>query len=244
VPVPVTAGRKDIAAARRAYFRSTERRMWNLSWWMDPIAFGRYPEDGMRAYAADLPRITDADLKLISQPTDFIAYNCYTGWPVRADARGRARNLPQGWGIGNPRGTLAWLEVAPLAPYWGARFLAERYRQPLVFSENGFCNTDFVHLDGKVHDPQRIDFLARYLGGIRRAVDEGVPVTGYFLWSIIDNFEWAEGYKDRFGLVHVDYQTLKRTPKDSFAWYRGVIRSNGARLRARDATRLSTPKSK
>ena len=99
-----------------------------------------------------------------------------------------------------------------------------------MFSENGYCNTDFVHLDGKVHDPQRIDFVTRYLRGIKRALDEGVPVAGYFYWSILDNFEWIEGYKDRFGLVHVDYQTQKRTPKDSFYWYRDVIAANGATL--------------
>ena len=81
-----------------------------------------------------------------------------------------------------------------------------------------------------MHDPQRIDFIARYLRGIRQAIADGVPVDGYFYWSILDNFEWAEGYKDRFGLVHVDYQTQKRTPKDSFYWYREVIRNNGSNL--------------
>ena len=99
-----------------------------------------------------------------------------------------------------------------------------------MFSENGFCNTDFVHLDGKVHDPQRIDVTARYLREIRRATDEGIPVKGYFHWSFLDNFEWAEGYKDRFGIVHVDYQTQKRTPKNSFEWYRNVIATNGTQL--------------
>jgi beta-glucosidase len=122
------------------------------------------------------------------------------------------------------------LEIAPAAPYWAARFQTERYKLPLVFSENGYCNTDFVHLDGKVHDPQRIDFVRRYLREIQRAIDEGIPVAGYFYWSILDNFEWAEGYKDRFGLVHVDYQTQKRTPKDSFYWYRDTIADRGASL--------------
>ena len=100
----------------------------------------------------------------------------------------------------------------------------------MVISENGLATRDQVFLDGKVHDPQRIDFMARYLGSVRRALDEGVPVTGYFHWSIMDNFEWSEGYKDRFGLIHVDYQTQKRTPKDSYHWYRQVIRTHGAGL--------------
>ncbi len=228
--IPATEDKRDIEAARRDYFTSTERALWNLAWWADPVVFGKYPEDGVKAFGADMPRVTAAEMKLISQKTDFIAYNCYSGWQVRADANGNAEKLPGGWGIGNPRGTLPWLNIAPMAPYWAARFQTERYGLPLVFSENGYCNTDFVHLDGKVHDPQRIDFIARYLGAIRRAIDDGVPIAGYFYWSILDNFEWMEGYKDRFGLVHVDYQTQRRTPKDSFYWYRDVIRNGGVSL--------------
>jgi beta-glucosidase len=81
-----------------------------------------------------------------------------------------------------------------------------------------------------VHDPQRIDFTGRYLHELRRALTDGVPVRGYFHWSLMDNFEWAEGYKQRFGLIHVDYETLKRTPKDSYRWYRKVIGTRGAAL--------------
>jgi beta-glucosidase len=228
--IPATNTKRDIEAARCDYFASTDRGMWNLAWWADPIMFGKYPAEGLKAFEKDLPAITTADMKLISQKVDFLAYNCYSGWKVRADAKGKPEKLPGGWGIGNARGTLPWLNIAPEAPYWAARFQTERYGLPLVFSENGYCNTDFVHLDGQVHDPQRIDFMARYLGAIRRAIDDGVPVDGYFYWSILDNFEWMEGYKDRFGLVHVDYQTQKRTPKDSFAWYREVIKANGAGL--------------
>jgi beta-glucosidase len=228
--IPASDAKRDVEAARRDYFGATNRTMWNLSWWADPIVFGRYPEEGLKHFAADLPEITAADMKLISQKIDFLAYNCYSGWPVTAGAGGKAEKVPEGWGTGNARGTLPWLENAPRAPYWAAKFQTERYQLPFVFSENGYCNTDFVHLDGAVHDPQRIDFLRRYLGEIRRAIEEGVPIEGYFYWSILDNFEWAEGYKDRFGLVHVDYRTQKRTPKDSARWYRDTIASNGADL--------------
>ncbi len=228
--IPETATDADIEAARRDYFACRERGMWNLSWWADPVFLGHYPPEAREAFGADMPAVTDADAKLIGQPLDFIGYNCYSGWKVRAGADGQAVPTPGGWGIGNPRGTLSWLNIAPEAPYWAARFLHERYRLPVVFTENGFCNTDFVHLDGHVHDPQRIDFMTRYLRQIRRAIDEGMPVAGYFYWSILDNFEWKEGYKDRFGLVHVDYQTQQRTPKDSFSWYRETIRAYGANL--------------
>lgn len=228
--IPVTESKTDIEAARRDYFASTNRDMWNLSWWADPIIFGKYPEDGLKAFGAEVPEIRTGDMKLISQKVDLLSYNCYTGNRYRAGAGGKPEKIENGWGIGNPRGTLSWLQVAPPALYWAARFQTERYKLPIAFSENGFCNTDFVHLDGKVHDPQRIDYLARYLGGLKRAAGEGIPLAGYFYWSVMDNFEWCEGYKDRFGLIHVDYQTQKRTPKDSYYWYRDVIRTNGAKL--------------
>lgn len=228
--IPVTETASDIEAARQDYFACTQRHFWNLAWWADPIAFGRYPADGLEAFAPDLPPIHAEDMALIAQPLDFLAYNCYSGWPVRAGAEGKAETLPSGWGVGNPRGTMPWLQIAPAASYWAARLQTERYGLPLVFSENGFNGTDFVHRDGRVHDPQRIDFIARYLGAIERAVNEGIPVLGYFYWSLLDNFEWGDGYKERFGLVHVDYATQCRTPKDSFGWYRDVIRSGGAQL--------------
>ncbi len=100
----------------------------------------------------------------------------------------------------------------------------------MIVTENGLSNPDWVHNDGCVHDPQRIDFTQRYLLNLRRAADEGIPVQGYFHWSILDNFEWAEGMKHRFGLIYVDYQTQQRTLKDSAEWYRQVIESNGRSL--------------
>ena len=108
--------------------------------------------------------------------------------------------------------------------------LWERYRLPVVISESGLSNTDWMALDGKVHDPQRIDYLQRHLRELGRAIQDGVPVEAYFHWSLTDNFEWARGYSERFGLIHVDYATQKRTLKDSAYWYREIIASNGANL--------------
>ena len=229
-PIPDTTSTADIDAARNRYFSCESERMWNLAWWADPIMFGHYPEEGLENFAQHLPKITDEDMATISEPIDYLAYNCYSGWKVRADENGKAEDVPEGWGAGNARGTLSWLNVAPEALYWAARWQTERYKLPIVFSENGFCNTDFVHLDGQVHDPQRIDFMQRYLRGLRDAMADGAPVAGYFYWSILDNFEWAEGYKDRFGLVHVNYQTQVRTPKDSFRWYRDLIANRAETL--------------
>jgi beta-glucosidase len=107
----------------------------------------------------------------------------------------------------------------------------ERYgKLPYLVTENGYCNNDFIHRDGACHDPQRIDFVARYLENFSRLHLEGYPISGYFLWSVMDNFEWIFGYHGRFGLIHVDFQTLKRTPKDSFYWYQRLVHSRGQEL--------------
>jgi len=123
--------------------------------------------------------------------------------------------------------------IATDSLYWSARFYSERYGQgklPVVVTENGFCRLDWVGLDGRVHDRARIGFLHRCLRGLKRAAAEGIPLGGYFHWSLMDNFEWAEGYKPRFGLVHGDYATQKRTLKDSAYWHRDVIQTSGANL--------------
>jgi beta-glucosidase len=239
--IPATNSPADVRAAEQDYFSCRERNLWNLTWWADPIFLGHYPTDGLAAFAGDLPAIKDDDLKQIAQPLDFFGYNCYSGMPFRAGANGAPEKVPGEWGIGNARGTLSWLNVAPAALYWSAKLLHQRYALPVVFTENGFCNTDFVQLDGRVPDPQRIDFLERYLGCMHRAVAEGAQVGGYFYWSVMDNFEWKEGYKDRFGLVHVDYTTQKRTPKDSYFWYRDVIRSNGESLKLKQPPVIAFP---
>jgi beta-glucosidase len=125
-----------------------------------------------------------------------------------------------------PRST-AGAPITPDALYWAAKFFYERYRLPVLITENGMTNVDFVMSDGKVHDPQRIEFMKGYLGGLKRAAGEGIPVIGYMHWSILDNYEWAEGYDKRFGLVYVDYRTQKRTIKDSGFFYKEVIETNG-----------------
>ena len=107
--------------------------------------------------------------------------------------------------------------------------LYERYQKPIYITENGMACHDTISLDGKVHDPNRIDFLARYLGQLKRAAKE-IDLKGYFQWSLMDNFEWEKGYAERFGLVYVDFDTQERILKDSAYWYRDVIRTNGSEL--------------
>jgi beta-glucosidase len=218
---------RDVDAARAATCSVVQRDLWNNSWFNDPIFRGEYPAEGLATYGADVPRFDAADLKIIHQPLDFLGLNIYEGQPVRAGEDGRAVACERP--IGHPLTAFRW-PVEPESLYWGPRFMHERYDVPIYITENGLSNVDWVSLDGKVHDPQRIDFTQRYLQALRRACNDGADVRGYFHWSLLDNFEWSQGYKERFGLVFVDYPTQDRILKDSAHWYRGVIESNGASL--------------
>lgn len=226
---PETERPEDIEVARQMLFalQPDDRNWtWNVSWWSDPVIFGTYPEEGLRRYEPYLPRITDADMKLISEPIDIYGQNIYNGRCIRMGTDGVPEDVKRPEGF--PKTAIDW-PVTPEALYWGPKFLYERYQKPLYITENGLSCHDVVSLDGKVHDPNRIDFLARYLRQLKRAAGE-IDLRGYFQWSLMDNFEWAKGYSERFGLVYVDYETQNRILKDSAYWYRDVIKSNGADL--------------
>lgn len=229
VPLPATETPDDIAAAREAFWTISEPGTFNYAWWLEPVLNGCYPEQGLRFYGAAAPKFTAAQMETIRQPLDFLGLNLYNGYRCRASATGEPERLP--YPAGFPQMHNHW-NVTPQVLRWGPLFAHERSGLPVVITENGMAGHDWVHLDRAVHDAHRIDYLQRNLGELRRAMAEGVPVRGYFTWSFLDNFEWAEGYRYRFGLVHVDYATQKRTPKDSARWYRDVIRSNGAIVEA------------
>lgn len=212
-----------IQAARRATFEITDLGCFSNTWYADPMIKGEYPEDGLNLFEQYLPEIRSDDMKTIGQPLDMYACNIYSGSPIAFDASGEPKTVDL---IGCGRTTMDW-NVTPECLYWGPRFFFERYGLPIVVTENGMANCDWVHLDGQVSDPGRIDYVRRHLLSLKQAAVEGVDVMGYFYWSIMDNFEWAHGYQQRFGLVHVDYQTQKRTPKQSAYWYRDVIASGG-----------------
>ncbi|MCW8132525.1 MAG: beta-glucosidase [Planctomycetota bacterium] len=214
----------DVAAAQWGTFAVREKNQWNSGWWMDPVFLGTYPDDGLHVYGADVPKFTDADMKTIAEPLDWFGVNIYQGRPVRIGAAGTPEIAP--FPPGYPHTTMRW-PVTPEALYWGPRFYAERYKLPVYVTENGMANCDWLSADGKVHDPQRIQFLNGYIAALQRAAADGVDVRGYFQWSIMDNYEWAEGYRERFGLVFVDYETQRRIPKDSYYWYQNVIKRNG-----------------
>ena len=217
----------DIAAARKAMFSIDTKGSWNNTWWWDPVFFGSYPEDGLRLFGDDAPDYSQEDMDIISEPVDFAGANIYNGRETYADENGNPQEAKRVDGF--PFTAFNW-PVVPQSLYWGTKFLYERYGKPIVITENGMANVDWVSLDGKVHDPQRIDFLNRYLLCLSKAIDEGVDVRGYFQWSLTDNFEWAEGYSKRLGLIFVDYPTQKRIIKDSGYWYKDVIANNGNNL--------------
>ena len=226
---PETEKAEDIEAARQALFavnQDDQNWTWNVSWWSDPVLLGNYPEEGLKRYEPYLPRITDEDMKLIAEPIDVYGQNIYNGRCIRMGRDGMPEEVKRCEGF--PKTAVLW-PVTPEALYWGPRFLYERYRKPIYITENGMSCHDVVSIDGKVHDPNRTDFLARYLKELKRAAGE-IDLRGYFHWSLMDNFEWEKGYSERFGLVYVDYQTQKRMKKDSAYWYQDVIRSNGAKL--------------
>ncbi len=193
----------------------------------DPVFLGAYPEDGPTALLLSEDVVLEGDMACIRQPLDFFGCNIYNGQVVRAGAQGVPE--PVAAEPGFPTTTMGW-KVRPESLYWGPRFFHERYGKPLVITENGMANPDWKHLDGRVHDPQRIDFTRRYLRELGRAVEEDIPVQGYMHWSLLDNFEWQHGYRQRFGLIHVDYADGRRSPKDSAKWYAQTIATNGRGL--------------
>jgi beta-glucosidase len=218
VGIPFSETPRDMAAARRW----TERQNWHL---LAPIFRGRYPSAYLEELGADRPRLETGDLLLISQPTDFLGLNVYTGRFIRAEegARHAVLPLPKHY----PMADLPWLHIAPQSIYWAMRHLSELYPiKSFYITENGVGYEDEPNAQGQILDLHRREYLRNYLLSVHRAVTERIPVRGYFLWSFIDNFEWAYGYAKRFGIVYNDYATQRRTPKLSAHWYSAVIREN------------------
>jgi beta-glucosidase len=228
--IPDSDSKADLEAARRASFSVKGQGMFFTSLWCDPVFFGRYPEDALKEFDGMMPPIADGDMEIISQPCDFFGANIYRAVRVKAADNERGyEEIPRP--AGDPRTEFNW-PVTPECLYWGPKLAYERYGKPVYVTENGMADVDWVSVDGEVHDPNRVDYLTRHLQQLRRASEDGVEVHGYFQWSIMDNFEWAEGYSKRFGIVHVDYETQQRTLKDSAKWYREVIRTNGGNIPA------------
>ncbi|MFP4144093.1 MAG: GH1 family beta-glucosidase [Phycisphaeraceae bacterium] len=228
---PETESEADIAAAKAATFEvrtgDPDKILWNSSWYNEPVFNGQYPREAFDSIGDQLDFIEDGDMELIHTGADFFGANIYVGGTVRATEDGGFERIEEK--AGNARNTYGW-DITPDVLYWAGRFYYEKYGKPLVITENGVPIVEWPDKEGKVHDPARCQFIDEYLGGVKRALDEGIEFEGYFYWSLMDNFEWQRGYNQRFGLVYVDFQTLERIPKDSAAHYAEIIRTNGANL--------------
>ena len=217
---PVIETPEHISAAERA------TRELNAQY-MTVIQEGRYTDAYLERTGADAPKFTPADLKVISSPLDFVGINIYTATWIRAD------DSKLGFAVvpnpaSYPHMLSPWLTIGPEALYWGPRNVAKLWKAKTIYiTENGCSSSDVPAADGKVYDTDRVMYLRNYLTQLQRATADGVPVKGYFCWSLMDNFEWADGYTNRFGLHYVDYQTQTRTPKLSADFYRETIRRNG-----------------
>jgi beta-glucosidase len=217
VSVPVTETPADIAAAQ-AWFIEKNAHV------LGAIHRGGYPPEYLARVGADAPRVEPGDFDLISLPTDFLGLNIYTASYVRAgrDGRPEALALPPAY----PRADSPWLSLVPQAIYWAPRMCHELYgHRSIYITENGCGYNEEPVIDGEVIDLHRRDYLRNHLREVHRAITDGVPVDGYFLWSFIDNYEWEDGYRRRFGIVHCDYETLVRTPKLSARYYADVMRT-------------------
>jgi beta-glucosidase len=189
------------------------------------ILEGKYTENYLAQ--ADAPKYTADDLRIISSPIDFVGLNVYTPdhYVLAADNAHSYALAP--FPASFPHMDSAWLRVGPEALYWAPRHAARIWGVKSIYiTENGTSSTDQPAADGNVYDVDRVMYLRNYLLHLQRATSEGIPVAGYFLWSLIDNFEWMDGYQKRFGLYHVDFNTQRRTPKLSASFYREVIKRN------------------
>lgn len=220
---PLTDSSRDREAAVRAdgYLNR---------WFLDPVIKGSYPEDMKELYRSKgvvLPDFKEEELALISQPLDFIGLNYYNDFYVEADERA----WPLGFAIRNPENIPVtdrnWPITEDGLEHMLLRMKDEYGIRKIIITENGASYHDAVSLDHKVEDGARKDYLRRHLAALHSAMEKGAPVTGYFMWSFCDNFEWSFGYGSRFGIVYIDFATQERIVKDSGRWYSRVIAENG-----------------
>jgi len=221
---PATAAPRDLEAAR------IHDGLFNR-WYLDPLFKGAYPADTIadrvifrQLESEELPFVEDGDMKTINAPIDYLGVNYYGRSVVRMGSNERPEGVcpvppeeltDMGWEV-FPEGLTGLLQ----------RLTADYAPPAMYITESGAAFPDVVDVDGRIHDAKRLAFLRDHMVAASEAIEAGVPLKGYFVWSLMDNFEWQHGYKMRFGLYRVDYDSQKRTPKDSAHWYRGVATTN------------------
>ncbi|MFJ7327428.1 GH1 family beta-glucosidase [Streptomyces cyaneofuscatus] len=219
--VPASTSEADLAAARRADGHINR-------WWLDPVLGRGYPQDMVETYGVELP-VRPGDLETIAAPLDWLGLNYYFRQIVTADPSGAVPGFTQVPVADARRTYMDWEVYADGLEQLLLRLTEEYGVERIYVTENGSAYRDTVAADGSVHDPERVAYLEEHLAACARAVAKGAPLAGYFAWSLLDNFEWAYGYDKRFGLVHVDYATQRRTVKSSGRRYAELVREHAGR---------------
>ena len=217
--VPVIETPEHIEAARKA------TRDENAPF-LTAVMEGKYLAKYLALEGANAPKVAPGDMEAIGSKLDFVGLNVYTADYVKADGS------PSGYAIlprpaSYPHMAATWINLAPECVYWGIRNVTDLWHPPALYiTENGCASDDVPNAAGQIDDTDRLMYLRNHIGNLHRAAAEGYPIKGYFLWSLLDNFEWIAGYTKRFGIHYVDFKTQKRTPKLSAEWYRNVIARN------------------
>ncbi len=229
---PVQVGlAEDVSGAMpaiedEAHIRAAELALREINaQYITVVLEGRYTDRYLRNLGADAPRFTPEELKIISTPLDFLGINIYTTQEAVPSDTDGFMMVPRPSTY--PHMASDWLFMNPQALYWTPKLVSQVWGVKTIYiTENGCSSDDILRPDGRVLDSDRVMYLRNYLSQMQRGVSEGVPIRGYFLWSLLDNYEWASGFSKRFGITYVDFKTQKRTPKLSYDFYKEVIRTN------------------
>ncbi|PSS08207.1 Beta-glucosidase [Actinidia chinensis var. chinensis] len=229
---PLTRSKADNYAAQRA-------RDFHIGWFIHPIVYGEYPRTMQEIVGDRLPKFTKEEVRMVKGSMDYVGINQYTTYYMYDAPQGKPKDLgyQQDWNAsfayekrGVPIGPQAysyWLYNVPWGLYKAVTYIKERYGNPtIILAENGMDDPGNVTLPKGLHDTTRINYYKAYITQLKKAMDDGANVVGYFAWSLLDNFEWRLGYTSRFGIIYVDYKTLTRYPKMSAYWFRQLLRRN------------------
>jgi len=216
---PIEDNPENREAAYQASFKTEGNLFFNHALFLDPIFLHRYPSDLAKNLKDVVKTFDPKDFEIIGQEIDILGINIYNGQQV--DAEGNYVERYQGF----PKTAIRW-PVTPEIMNYGLSYIYRRYQKPIVISENGLSCNDRIYSDNRVHDLDRVDFIYSYLKNMKKAMDKGVDIIAYFHWSFTDNFEWHNGYNERFGLVYIDYRNQQRIMKDSAYYYANIIKAN------------------
>ncbi|CAA3025237.1 beta-glucosidase 44-like [Olea europaea subsp. europaea] len=226
---PLTRSKADNFAAQRA-------RDFHIGWFMHPLVYGEYPKTMQNIVGKRLPKFTKEEVKMVKGSFDFVGINQYTAYYMYEPHRNKTKPLgyQQDWDVGfayyrhgvpiGPRAVSDWLYIVPWGLHKAINYVKERYGNPtMILAENGMDDPGNSTLSKALHDTTRINYYKSYLAQLKKTIDEGANVIGYFQWTLLDNFEWRLGYTSRFGIVYVDFKTLKRYPKMSAYWFQRLL---------------------